>query len=139
MLQTVQHDAERDCQRLAVACYSLMDQGRYEETAALFTEDAVWVRGGKPVAGRGAILGALQQRPATDLSRHLVTNVLVELHSDTEGSGTACFVPLRGSKRDDGTVAIPPITNVGDLSFKFRKEVDGWKIAHLLPTMIFKP
>lgn len=72
MLQTVQHDAERDCQRLAVACYSLMDQGRYEETAALFTDDAIWVRGGKPVAGRGAILNALQQRPATDLSRHIV-------------------------------------------------------------------
>jgi len=139
MDKTIQHNAEHECQRLSIACYSLMDQGRYDETAALFTEDAIWVRGGKPVAGREAILKVLHQRPATELSRHLVTNVLVELHSDTEGSATACFLPLRGTKREDGTVAPPPITNVGDLSFRFRREADGWKIAHLLPTMIFKP
>jgi hypothetical protein len=139
MLHTLHNNDELACQRLAVASYSLMDQGRYEETAALFTNDAVWVRGGKPVAGRAAILASLNQRPATDVSRHIVTNVLVELHSETEGSATACFIPLRGTRREDGTVATPPITNVGDLSFKFRREADGWKIAHLQPTMIFKP
>ena len=63
MLDTLHLDAERACEKLAVAAYSLMDQGRYEETSALFTEDAVWVRGGRPVADRGAILAALHQRP----------------------------------------------------------------------------
>ena len=133
------HNAEMACQSLVVASYSLMDQGRYEETANLFTEDAIWVRGGKPVAGRGAILDALNQRPAGDLSRHLVTNVLVELTSENEGTATACFVPLRGARRDDGSVATPPITNVGDLAYRFRREANGWRIAHLQPTMIFKP
>jgi hypothetical protein len=139
MFQMVQSDSEFACQRLAVACYSLMDQGRYEETAALFTEDAVWVRGGKPVAGHEGILAALRQRSTSEISRHLVTNVLIELRSEIEGVGTACFVPLRGAKREDGTVAMPPVTNVGDLNFKFRREAAGWRIAHLQPTMIFKP
>jgi ketosteroid isomerase-like protein len=139
MLDAIAIDAERACEKLAIASYSLMDQGRYEETAALFTEDAVWVRGGKPVAGRQAILDALRQRPESDLSRHLVTNVLVRLASEREASATACFVPLRGAKREDGTVATPPITNVGDLSFTFRRETNGWRIARLQPTMIFKP
>lgn len=133
------HEADMACQRLVIASYSLMDQGRYEETAALFTDDAVWVRGGKPVAGRGAILDALNQRPTSDLSRHLITNVLVELTSDRDGTATACFVPLRGTKREDGSVATPPITNVGDLAYRFRREAGGWRIAHLQPTMIFKP
>ncbi|RYG88190.1 MAG: nuclear transport factor 2 family protein [Alphaproteobacteria bacterium] len=133
------HEAEMACQRLVFASYSLMDQGRYEETAALFTEDAVWVRGGKPVAGQGAILDALKQRPVGDVSRHLITNVLVNLTTDKDGTATACFVPLRGTKREDGSVATPPITNVGDLAYRFRREADGWRIAHLQPTMIFKP
>lgn len=133
------HEAEMACQRLVIASYSLMDQGRYEEAAALFTDDAIWVRGGKPVAGRSAILAALNQRPDTDLSRHLVTNILVDLTSDSEGTATACFVPLRGTKREDGSVATPPITNIGDLAYRFRKEAKGWLIAHLQPTMIFKP
>ncbi len=127
------------CQRLVIAAYSLMDQGRYEETAALFADDAVWVRGGKPVAGREAILASLRQRPENDLSRHLITNVLVELTSGSEGTATACFVPLRGTKREDGSVAMPPITNVGDLAYRFRRETGGWRIVHLQPTMIFKP
>ena len=132
-------EAELACHRLVIASYSLMDQGRYEETAALFTTDAVWVRGGKPVTGRDAILSSLNQRPVTDLSRHLVTNVLIEPGEADEASATACFVPLRGTKREDGTVATPQITNVGDLRYRFRKEEDGWRISHLQPTMIFKP
>lgn len=139
MLDTLNIEAERACEKLAVAVYSLMDQGRYEETAALFTEDAVWVRGGKPVGGRETILAALRQRPETDVSRHLVTNIMVAVASGDEASGSACFVPLRGTRRENGTVATPPITNVGDLSFKFRREAGGWRIAHLQPKMIFTP
>jgi ketosteroid isomerase-like protein len=131
--------AETACQRLVVASYSLMDQGRYDETAALFTEDAVWVRGGKPVSGRAAILEALRQRPETDVSRHIVTNVLVDVISDGEASATACFIPLRGARREDGTVVMPPISNVGDLTYQFRHGADGWRIADLRPTMLFKP
>ena len=139
MLDRIDTDAEKACERLAVACYSLMDQGRYQETAALFTADAVWVRGGKPVGGRTAILAALQQRATTEASRHLVTNVMVEVGQGSEGTGTACFVPMRGTIREDGTVASPPISNFGDLAFKFRREPEGWRIAYLKPTMIFKP
>lgn len=139
MVYVIDQQAEHACERLAIASYSLMDQGRYEETAALFTEDATWVRGGKPVEGRSGILASLNQRPITDISRHLVTNVLVQLVSADEAEATACFVPLRGARREDGSVAMPPITNVGDLSFRFRREADGWRISHLRPTMIFKP
>jgi hypothetical protein len=139
VLDTIDLDAERACEKLAVAVYSLMDQGRYEESSALFTEDAVWVRGGKPVSGKAAILKALQQRPETDVSRHLVTNVMIVMSSEREATGTACFVPLRGARRDNGTVATPPITNIGDLGFTFRREADGWRIAHLQPRMIFTP
>ena len=130
-------DDEASCARLAVASYSLMDQGDYDATAALFTEDAVWVRGGVPVAGRAAIRAALDKRPTADLSRHLVTNVLVNIVSADEATATACFVPLRGKRREDGTVAMPEITQVGDLAFHFRRTPAGWRIAHLQPRMIF--
>ena len=139
MLDTMKVDAERACEKLAVAAYSLMDRGHYDETSALFTDDAVWVRGGKPVVGRVAILASLNQPPETDVSRHLVTNVMVSVSSDDEATGTATFIPLRGARREDGTVATPPLTNVGDLAFRFRREADGWRISHLQPTMIFKP
>lgn len=132
-------DARQICAQLAIAAYSLMDQGRYDETAALFAEDAVWVRGGTPVSGRAAIRAALDQRPATHATRHLVTNVLVEPAADGEAVATACFVPLRGALRDDGTVEMPAITTVGDLAYRFRRDPEGWRIARLEPRTVFKP
>jgi flagellar basal body rod protein FlgC len=127
-----------ECQTLATASYSLMDQGRYEETVALFSQDAVWVRGGKPFRGHEAILAALRQRPETMVSRHLVTNVLVERVGTDAARATACFIPLRGERREDGSVAMPSIESVGDLSFRFRLQADGWRITHLEPQPLFK-
>lgn len=128
----------QDCAWLAVAAYSLMDQGQYEETANLFTADAVWVRGGVPVTGRDAILAALNKRPASDLSRHLVSNVLVQDVTPSTARATAVFVPLRGPVRDDGTVAMQPVSSLGDLEFEFRREGDGWRISRLVPRPVFK-
>jgi ketosteroid isomerase-like protein len=132
------HDAVKSCEWLAMAAYSLMDQGQYEATADLFTTDAVWVRGGVPVTGPEAILAALHKRPATDLSRHLVTNVLIQDVDGDTARGTAVFVPLRGAIRDDGTVALGGISAVGDLEFAFRREGGRWKISALTPRIIFK-
>lgn len=126
------------CQQLAIASYSLMDQSKYDETADLFAEDAIWVRGGKPCAGRAAILAALRQRPEGMVSRHLVTNVLVQLEGTDQASATACFVPLRGTRREDGSVAMPVIDSVGDLAITFSRGATGWKITHLQPSGLFK-
>lgn len=132
------HMDRQDCAWLAIAAYSLMDQGKYEETAALFTTDAVWVRGGVPVTGRDAILAALHKRPATELSRHLVSNVLVQEITAETARATAVFVPLRGPLRDDGTVQMPGLSSAGDLEFEFRRESHGWRISRLTPRPVFK-
>jgi hypothetical protein len=128
----------QDCEWLACAAYSTMDQGRYEETADLFTHDAVWVRGGVPVIGKQAILSALQTRSPTDLTRHIVTNVLVQEVNANTARATALFVPLRGPIRENGTVAMTVPSSVGDLAFQFRREQQGWLISSLVPRLVFK-
>ncbi len=130
--------AERACARLATACYTLMDLGKYDETAALFTDDATWVRGGKPTVGRAAIRAALDKRPADQVSRHVVTNVVVNVLDADEAVGTAYFMPLRGALGGDGTAPMPAIQSLGDLAFQFRREAGGWRIAFLKPGTIFK-
>lgn len=127
---------EMACQRLVIGSYSLMDQGRYEEAAALFTDDATWVRGGKAVTGRASILTSLRQRPQSDISRHIITNIFVEQTSQDDARATACLIPFRGSKREDGTVATPPIAIIGDVLYQFRRR-DSWLIAYLKPNFIF--
>jgi hypothetical protein len=138
MTQQEADQAIRSCERLAVAAYSLMDQGRYAETADLFAENAVWVRGGTPVRGRSAILAALERRSASEVTRHLVTNVMVSMSGPDAGEGTACFVPLRGTVVPDAPAPLPQLSMVGDLRYEFVRTADGWRIAHLRPSPVFK-
>ncbi len=121
------------CQRLAIAAYSLMDHGRYDEAAELFADDAVWVRGGNPVEGREGIRESLHSRPADQVTRHIITNVLVQAERNGSASATACFMPFRGSS--DGGKVGPPV--VGDLVVKFRRYPEGWRITHMKPSIIF--
>ena len=136
-----QEDADRDlrsCERLAIAAYSLMDQGRYAETAELFALDAVWVRGGTPVRGRGTIREALERRSAGEVTRHLVTNVMVSMSGPDAANGTACFIPLRGTLVPEAPALLPQLGMVGDLHFAFIRTAEGWRIAHLRPSPVFK-
>jgi hypothetical protein len=136
-MDTAHSDARYACERLATAVYSLMDQGHYAECAALFAGDGVWVRG-EEVKGPAAIVEALNRRPADQITRHLITNVLVRVTSDTEATATAIFFPFRGARRADGTAPSPAAVSAGDLTFKFKRSETGWKIAYLNPQFVFK-
>jgi hypothetical protein len=126
------------CERLVVASYSLMDLGRYEACADLFAPTATWVRGGKPVTGKEAILASLCERPSDHATRHLVTNVMVSQTGQDAAEATAVFVPLRGKLEADGLAGAPRFEMVGDLTYRFER-IDGcWLISHLQPKPIFR-
>lgn len=126
-------ECQRACEWLAAASYSFMDQGRYDECAELFASDAVWIRGGKEVVGRSAIRGALGRRSTDQISRHLVTNIVVKEEGPTRAQASALFVPLRSPAVTNGVAKLAYPEMVGDLSFAFRK-IDGvWLISRLHP------
>lgn len=129
---------EMACQRLVIGSYSLMDQGRYDEASALFTDDAIWVRGGRPVVGRASILNSLRQRPQSDISRHIITNIFVEGVSNHDAKATAYLIPFRGSKGEDGSAATPPINSIGDVFYQFRRHEGSWLIKYLRPDFVFR-
>jgi len=126
------------CERLAIGSYSLMDHGNYAECAAQFATSGIWVRGGKPFTGPDEILAALEQRPPNQLSRHIVTNIIVRPVDAESAEATALFVPLRGAKEDAGLAQLEPPMTVGDLHFEFVREAGQWRIAKLTPQSVFK-
>jgi SnoaL-like domain len=77
--------AESEIARLVTRYAVLNDQADFEGAAMLFTEDGVLTRpsGGEPIRGRAAILAAYQSRPPR-ISRHIISNVLVDVVSSTE-------------------------------------------------------
>lgn len=59
------------------AFFQLLDERRYEDLSTLFLPEGRWLRQGRWLEGRGAILAALQARPAGMRVRHLLSNVIV--------------------------------------------------------------
>jgi hypothetical protein len=125
------------CERLVIGSYSLMDQSRYEASAGLFAEDGVWVRGDPAPGTRGAILASLQQRPATGVTRHLISNVMVTLTGPDEAEATGNFLAFRGTRAETGPATMTGPSMVGDLFYRFRRGADGWEITHLETKSVF--
>src|SRR6185369_4304757 len=80
---------EWDCARLVALYANLNDAARWEEVAALYTEDGIMSRPtapDSPIVGRAAILAAFHGRPARK-TRHLCSNVVIEILSSTDARG----------------------------------------------------
>ena len=80
---------ERDCGRLPFLFAKYADNGDHAALAALFTEDCEFARPFQPdhpFYGRDRVQAIFRDRPPI-LVRHIVSNVLVEVISETEAQG----------------------------------------------------
>lgn len=139
-----------EIQAIELACAKLVNQfalysdsGRYDELAALFTEDGRYARPTAPtqvVEGRGALLAAFKARPQDRLTRHLVTNVLVDVTSPTTARGFSYVTQYAGTvdkpAASFGWLA-QPSQLVGEYSDEYVLTPAGWKIRQRSGKLIF--
>jgi uncharacterized protein (TIGR02246 family) len=108
-----------------------VDSGEAARVADLFTRDGVWTGAdGRSMTGQEEIRAGFAGRQSMTrrLSRHVMTNVLVDVRSDSEASGIAYLI----NDRHDGPTDTPerpgPARHpkfVGDHHFEFRRSEDG--------------
>jgi hypothetical protein len=116
---------EEACRRLVVEFAHLLDHRRFEETAALFAEDAVWDRHGESLVGPSAILGVLRERPSTQVERHVMTTTLVDRVTDTECTAVSYVLIYRASEGSP-----TPLPLVGEFHDRFVLTAQGWRFAY---------
>lgn len=120
---------EHECGKLPLLFAKYADNGDHAALAALFTEDCVLARPFQPeYTFHGCDrVQALFDRPPF-LVRHLVTNVLVEVISETEARGTNYLAMLSSH-----VSPVPPQEAgglyVGGFEDVYAKTAEGWKIA----------
>lgn len=79
---------EWDCTQLIYRYANLGDANRWEEVAALYTEDALMARPSAPdapIRGRAAILESFRARPPRTV-QHFFTNVVIDVEGPTAAS-----------------------------------------------------
>lgn len=121
---------EADCARLVALYANLNDSADWAEVANLYTADGVMVRPtapDAPVLGRSAILAAFEARPPRT-TRHICSNVVIEVDSDTAARGTSAMLLFTAPDA-------PPL--VGSFHDRFELTADGWRFAERRGSLTF--
>lgn len=125
---------ERDCARLLNIYSHRVDFGEASRLADLFTEDGIWEADELVLSGRDAIRAHFLKREKVvrRVSRHFVTNVHIDVRSETEAVGISYFLNFRHD-RQEGDLSLPVPAEVPKYSGEYRDEFrltdEGWRFA----------
>jgi len=106
------------------AFFSHLDERRYEELAAMFLPEGRWLRQGRWIEGRDAILAAMKDRPASVRVRHVISNVVATRRSADEAEVQAYMTAYR--RLEGQPPALFSINTVGNV---FRRQAGAWLLA----------
>lgn len=143
MSSTAAQAIEQACSRLINQFAVFNDANRHEELAELFVDDGSYARPTDPntfVRGRAAILATFKARPADKLFRHLITNIVIDVHSAERATGM-CYVTLYAGSttqpaEKQGYIA-SPTQLVGEYHDEFVLTPAGWKFSTRAGLLIF--
>lgn len=82
-----------DCEQLLARLYYCLDESRYADLVAVFASDGIWHRQGKALKGHAEILAALKARPATQVTRHVISNIWVSVADDGSMNSVGYLMP----------------------------------------------
>lgn len=137
---------ERECTRLSTDFAWTVDSHAYDAFVALFAPDGVFERAGQPCRGHEAIRQFLDARPAGRVTRHLCSNIRVDMTGpDTAMGGCSALmyhaaVEKAVSAATDAQRPLPvsaPV--VVDYLDDYVLTSSGWKFKYRRTTIVFQP
>ena len=132
MAQRADAQAQLDCAGLVNRLYYALDEHDYTVVDQLFAEDAQFVRLGARLDGVAAIRAAFAKRPRDMATRHVISNAVVTLQSETAATGVFYMLVVRrhGVQADTPRpIPVPGPWRLSVVRAAFRRTADGWRIA----------
>jgi hypothetical protein len=126
-------EVESACQRLSYEYMRALDGNDWDSLANCFAERGVLARPMQPeqlIEGRDAIRASMQARPKGLTTRHLATNVMIDVISQEFATGVTTLAMIGCTPAEDTK---PPFESGGPLYFgefrdRFVREGGQWKI-----------
>jgi hypothetical protein len=131
---------EQACMKLMVGYCVYADHDRADDFAALFTDDGIWIQGsGDEVRGRDALRNYILKRPGRTLTRHLITNLLVNVADSDHATGTAYALVFRDRDyHGSGHAPMRAPGSVVEYEDEFVRTSSGWKIRRRRTIPVFR-
>lgn len=131
------------CEQLMMRAVYLFDNKKWQAYAELFTPDGVLTQGSQPdkkLQGRSEIIKVLSKRPSSRLTRHICTNVIIDVLDYNNAKGK-CYVVLYASDLSEPESAMGRPTNspcrIGEYFDTYVRTDDGWRIVERSGTLLF--
>lgn len=106
--------------RLLAGCCQTLDDGYFEEWAALYTEDCRFTVMGQRTQGRADMRATIEPFQTTELrGKHLISEPRINLHGDEANATTDFAFVAKGNK----------ILQTGRYYDILRRGTDGWQVA----------
>lgn len=128
---TEQANIERACEQLCIAYARSIDFRDYDNFVELFADDAV-LDVGNPLHGQAAILESIRRRPDELRSRHVMTNLFVEVLNRDQARGMAYLSLYRHIGEESllqEPVAFSAPAAVGHYEDRYVRTDAGWRFA----------
>ena len=125
-------EIERACERVVYGYSRALDLGNMSAAADYFAENGSLARPMAPtqiIQGRETIRASLLTRPKTLLTKHLASNVTIDVISLDEARGLSYLTMISTTPPPDGAapyVSAGPIY-FGEFSDRFVREAGQWK------------
>jgi SnoaL-like domain len=131
---------EREIERIIVRFFYYLDERLYENLAALMAADGVWTRQGERLHGPAMVLAALKERPPGLMTRHVISNILIDLPEPTRAEASFYMTVFRrdGELPVDGPAPMELPHVVALCRQKLSQGEQGWRIDALTATPTFR-
>ena len=129
--QDVRSRIELACRRLSIAYARGIDFRDYDGTADLFTEDGE-LDAGVPLRGREKIRRALLRRPDELRSRHVLSNIFIDVVDEASARGVSYLTLYRHTGEESlqaAPIELAGPAAVGHYEDTFTRTAEGWRIA----------
>jgi hypothetical protein len=129
MSASARREIEWACTHLTHRFAQHLDARDYEAVVALFTEDGALARPSNPAEvtrGRADLLAAYRARPAGKVTRHFITNTVIDVDGPTEAHGV-CYILMYTAEPGEGRLKADPVQAIGAYHDRFVKVGDEWK------------
>ena len=135
-----EQEIKNACTELSVGYARHVDFGEYDAFVELFTDDAVLNLGFK-LEGKEAIKQSMTKRSPELRSRHVMTNIHIEVLSETEAKGIS-YLTLYRHQGPESLEAAPvefrTPAAVGHYADQYHKTDAGWRIANRRIELAFR-
>lgn len=130
---------ERQCTRLCHDFAWLVDACQYDGFVDLFAADGAFERAGQVSLGHEAIRQFLAARPADRVTRHLCTNIRIDMTTPATATGTCTALMFQAPAALQAHLPLAAATPlIVDYEDVYQLTGSGWKFKHRRVQVIFQ-